>query len=357
MYTMMKVAGKFAGSAACLLVAVSCATNAGVGTPQAASAQTKGVPEWVTNPGRRYPAAHYLVAVGSGDSRRAAEDNAVAGLARIFESKIDSEETLVEHYRELMGARGNTFEATSDMDRRVRIRANQELLNVQFGESGVDGAGRTYAIAYMERGVTAGIYAKRIEENAAVVARFVTRAGEVTDAARRYAFRNAAWIVAKANQDYIRQMDIIVPGSSSRQSPGYTVDGLRMAALEAARDLRVTIGVEGDEGGVVTETIAKAVTGLGFAVVEADATMDVKATLRIEPTDLKRADAEFVRYEYGIRIMQGGVTLLGTSGNGREGHVSLSAARKRALVRACGEIENHLSAGLRRYFDRLVKDA
>ena len=45
-------------------------------------------PAWILNPQSTYPAAQYLSAVGEGDSRRAAENNAAAGLSRIFESQI-----------------------------------------------------------------------------------------------------------------------------------------------------------------------------------------------------------------------------------------------------------------------------
>ena len=354
MYPMMRTTGLVGGAAIFLVTVCSCVTP--VASKPAGATTVKAVPDWVTNPGRRYPSAHYLVAVGAGDSRRAAEDNAVAGLARIFESKIDSEETLVEQYRELMGASGNRFEARSEMDQRVRIQAKQELLNVQFGDCVIDSMGRAYIIAYMERQPTAGVYRKRVEENEAAVKRFAARADAAGDAPTCYAFRQAAWVVARANQGYVQQLDILQPGSAARHDPGYTVDGLKTAAHDAARALRIGIAVDGDEGGELAEAVTAAITELGFSVVTSDPVWRLKASLRIEPANLARGDAQFVRYECAVSVMQGDATIMGTTGAGREGHISLQGARQRAVTRACGDIRTQLKSGLQQYFGRLTQE-
>jgi hypothetical protein len=354
MYSIAGMMGRLTGALVVLAVTASCSTPT---EPRVASpVAVNRVPDWVTNPGRRYPAAHYLAAVGSGDSRRAAEDNAVAGLARIFESKIDAEETLVEQYRELMGSSGNRFEARSAMDQRVRIRARQELLNVQFGECAIDPMGRAYIIAFMERRPTSAVYAKRIQENEDAVRRFVARADGAGDAAHRYAYRQAAWVVARANQGYLQQLDILETGKSTQRNPGYTVDGLLTAAQEAARALRVAIAVDGDQDGALLAAVTATITGLGFSVVDENAAWQLNASLRVEPVNLARADAQFVRYEYAARVIQGDAIILADTGAGREGHVNLQGARQRAVTRACTDIRTKLKTGLQSHFTRLTQE-
>src|SRR3989337_3498205 len=55
-------------------------------------------PDWIEGASRKYPAELYLTGVGYGDGRKAAEDSAVAAIARIFQAEIHSKTSELEKY-------------------------------------------------------------------------------------------------------------------------------------------------------------------------------------------------------------------------------------------------------------------
>ena len=56
----------------------------------------KEKPEWVNNPYAFYSERQYFVGVGNGDTRDAAEKNAIGQIAKIFKTDIQVDETLIE---------------------------------------------------------------------------------------------------------------------------------------------------------------------------------------------------------------------------------------------------------------------
>ena len=90
------------GVALAVLVLVGCGSS-----PSPAAQASRGgsdLPDWYLNPGEVYPDGTYLVSVGTGDTRRAAEQQAMAGLAQSFEASIQVDVTTQERYRDLVTA-------------------------------------------------------------------------------------------------------------------------------------------------------------------------------------------------------------------------------------------------------------
>lgn len=88
-----------------VLVAVAflagCATSSGSAQPAArggAMADANALPEWYLNPQSVYPNEVFLTAVGTGDTRRDAEQQALAGLSQIFEAQVQVDARTSERY-------------------------------------------------------------------------------------------------------------------------------------------------------------------------------------------------------------------------------------------------------------------
>ncbi len=86
-----------------------------------------------------YPESRYLSAVGEGDTRKDAEKNASAKLSLIFESNINVNQTLNEHYSEFSDdEKFIPKHMMPKLQKRTNIESDQKLLNIKYGKNGVD---------------------------------------------------------------------------------------------------------------------------------------------------------------------------------------------------------------------------
>ena len=144
-------------------------------------------PDWYLNPQSVYPDDTYLTAVGTGDSRRDAEQQALSSLSQIFEAEVSVDSRMSERYRELMNSEGTMSESELQLAQTTNVQSNQTLLNVQFGEAAVDDSGRVHVIAYLERLPTAQVYRDLVMRNGQQVERFMTEADASDGLIREYA--------------------------------------------------------------------------------------------------------------------------------------------------------------------------
>jgi len=111
-----------------------------------------------------YPASKYLAAVGEGDTKKDAEKNAMGKLSLIFESMIDYNQTLNEHFTEFSDNDGSSLVYESSTQKRTNLQSNQNLMNVKFGKYSVDELGNNFVVAYIDRRETAAIYDEKIND-------------------------------------------------------------------------------------------------------------------------------------------------------------------------------------------------
>jgi hypothetical protein len=311
----------------------------------------EGTPAWLLNPQSAYPAAQYLVSVGEGDSRRAAENSATAGLARIFESDIKAAETLSETTVESRGS-VETFDQFSELRSAVRVGSEQKLLNIQFGETFTDSRGRVHVAAFIPRAGTADIYRRKIEERAREIVYLVQQSDAAPEPVGKYAFRRAAVRKALENGVLLEQLRIIHPQARDTLSLSYDPQTLYAETADAARHVTFSVQLP---AGAARDALAGALTAMGFPETEDSPALDFSGTATFEKTDLRRGALVFIRWKLNVemRDRSGSLKLL-FEGGAREGHISFEEAQARAQRAMKGDVEALLRRELGQYFDRLA---
>jgi len=311
---------------------------------------TGGTPEWVANPKSVYPENQYLVAVGEGDTRRAAENAAAANLARIFEAHIESDERLLDQSRET----GKSFERTTDFTTDINIISSQTLYNIQHAEAWQDDKGRVHAVAYLDRRKTAAIYRDKIDEQTTRVNFLLANARETEELLKKYATLRAANHHAAEAKYLLRQLKVIHPPSVPGSTPSYTENKIRKALAETARQIHVQIKVEGDDDQRMTSVLEELITRYGF-VVGTPAVLKIDGRVAIADTGQRTAALVFVRYTLALQVKEAdGTTLISLNEKGREGHISLAEARVRSFRTLENAIQSSGSQRLDTYFDALI---
>jgi hypothetical protein len=313
---------------------------------------TGGTPDWLANPQSVYPESEYLVAIGEGDTRRAAENTAAAHLSRIFEAHIESDERLLDQSRET----NESFERTIDFTSDINILSAQTLYNIQHAEAWTDGKGRVHAVAYLDRRKTAALYRDKIDRQTSQVHFLCTHAEETDDLLKKFANLRAAVRHAQEARYLLRQLKVIHPPAVPGATPGYTERRIRRDLAETAKQIRVQINIDGDvnDDRRITAVLDELVTRYGF-VVGKPAVLKMEGRVAVNDTGQRTADLVFVRYELIMQIKDAtGTMLVSVTEKGREGHVSLKEAQVRAFRTLENAIDSKGAGRLDAYFDSLV---
>ena len=264
-----------------VMVLAGCVTTGGRDGGGAA-VRADQLPEWYLNPQSVYPDETYLTAIGTGDSRRDAEQQALAGLSQVFEARVRVDARTSERYSQIMTAQGTVSENQVRLAQNTNVRSNQTLLNVQFGEAAVDEMGRVHVIAYIERLPTARVYTDLIETNADQVAGFLNQADQSDGLVRRYAYTSAAAVVAGTNEVLRDQLRIISPGFSEMVSLPYDPDDVLRRRADVASRMRVSVNVQGDAEGRIAGVIREALSEERFPTGSDDAVLVVNGVTSME---------------------------------------------------------------------------
>lgn len=310
-------------------------------------------PTWLNNPKTAYPEQKYLSAIGEADSRSSAENMAAANLARIFESRVKTDQTFSQRYKELNKDGKISFEDESLALQNVNISADQTLMNIEFGESYTDELGRVFVIAYLDRFKTGKIYEQRINDNTQKIMNYLKMADESFDLLSDYAALSAATAFSLHNEILIEQLGIIFPSGKELLELPYNHIDLMKQASETAQQIGFKVDIKNDADNKISILISELMNDLGF-VISDNYLLLAKGNVLLEETDLKREE-KFVRYELQLQVEDlAGNIILTLAEKGREGHISYSEARERAVRAIEKKIKKELNNKIISYFDNMV---
>ena len=307
-------------------------------------------PKWLQNPKSVYADKYYLSAIGQGDSRQQAIDMAMANLAKIFEVKIDASETIDLKYLEIFKNEKWQLEEKSEIHKNIKIKSNEMLFNVQFGESYTDEMGQVFAVAYLNRFETAQIYKTKISENSARIEYFTSQ--ESADILQRYTHLVAASSLAQKNDVLQGQLKIIAHNLVEKLD--YDFQQIIENTKKTAQNIGFTINVKNDENGKIKIAIISLLTDLGF-VVSNKPILKIDGKINFTKTDLKR-DIKFIRYEFQLQVSNRDEIIVAITQNGREGHFSQNEAKARCIRTIEKIINSKMKQKIVTYFGSLMQD-
>ncbi len=333
---------------------VFCAMLFFSGTSESIIPGQDGKPEWINNPEKSYPNSQYLTAVGTGDSRKEAENSAASNLSKIFESKVKSEETVNARYQELMkSSNQSTLESQTNINNSISVSSEQTLFNVRYPESYTDNLGRVYVLGVIEREPTAAIYKSKMDDNNARTASFVKKYLELNDPIKMYANIGAAVVTAKVNETLGQQLEIIMPGAPIPSDTASSLERIAGLCADAQKRIPFAMNISGKQKDDVTGFFSDMLSGLGFPVAERGL-LTIKGNESVEPIDLK-SDQKFVRWSYEVSVFDpSGTAIISLSENGREAHITYEEAVARALRTMRDKIKSDFAKKINSYFDGLV---
>ncbi len=292
----------------------------------------KGLPEWIKNPNFRYHDALYLTAVGSGSSREEAKRDAISSLSNIFSVDVSFDRRIIEAYTESRKGRDIDVAHSINLLTRSALKSENRLINLREGETFFDDkTGTFYMLVFINRAETEPLYLDEIKKNDEITEEYYYLAQGTDNKLEKFIYLKKALQVASINEG-LCQVHRIISNMDDTPAPSISKQKLNIEISELSQRIITNIKVTGAYPEELSGFLREVIQETGFTTGRESADLIIKANLKIEPIDLPRKE-EFVRWRLLIDVYNEmtGTTMETYTKEGREGHVSLEAARSRAL--------------------------
>ena len=222
-----------------------------------------GRPAWVDGEDSAWPWNKYLYAVGFGKDRTAAENGAVAGLAKIFETHV--QQTALDFQQSVQN--GNRNLEVQDSQQLTKTTVAKSLSDVRVAEIYQDNkVSTTYALAALERAVIAAGLRDRIAQLDAQAQAALDRATPDDKVKQLRALNQTVGFLAE--REALNTDLRIVEASGVGAAPQLSYADVLAKLGDAQESLNVGIMVTGTQGDDVRAALAQGLTQLGYSVKE-----------------------------------------------------------------------------------------
>jgi hypothetical protein len=261
------------------------ASGGAPGSGASASASSGTPPAWMSELETAYPDARYLASVGTGDTRRGAEDDASGALARRFNVNVKMDAVSQRRYAELVKADKSYTESEKTITQTVGTQANEQFVNLRFSDPYTDHRGTTHVVAYIEREPTAVVYRGLLQKDLAKIEDYSERASAMAGALQRYAFFDAAYNVGLNAERLIGQLRIIHPATARLFESQLDLKTIASARDSEATRMMYTIDLKGDDDKRLEGIIRKTLETMALSY-QPDGTLKIKGSWSVQPISL-----------------------------------------------------------------------
>lgn len=315
-----------------------------------------GKPEWIDNPKVKYPDGMYLSAVGYGSTRRSAEADAMGSVARIFKTDVKANSKYSERWSDLEATnKEDEMSLYSENTKDIFISAEQNLINIEIGESYTDNLGKVYALAYINRSRTADIYDEKISQTNEMVDFYMDKYNTSQDNIKKYAYLGLASIFAFQNQTLLDQLAIISPLEFDMVGVANRYPKINSQMRELASQISFSINVENDENDIIANAIKEIINEMNFNIVNNNAMLNINSVINYQDVELDRKE-QFVKSEFDLSIIdKNNQTVLSINEKVRTGGINRSEAISKSKSSLVRTLKNKLQTRIEKYFDSLAQ--
>jgi hypothetical protein len=313
-------------------------------------------PEWVDQPSAQFPISQYLTGVGYGSSRKAAEGNARAEIAKIFSSTIDSRTKTYQGYFQSDTQGKSNTEETLSIEEITEVSTQKVLSGVRiarvYEEEGSDSI--FYALAVLDRDQSAMILQDKIRELDQEIQGLLDRAQRAGDNLSKIKYLRQAiqkFVFREAHDSEFRIVNLAGQGISS---PVYFGDIKTRLESILFRGFFIGVSVSGDRAVEVKNALIEGLNQEGFTISDDlnKANVLIRGDVVIKLLDKGTPEWKYVEWRTHFELVdkKGGESVFGSiNKNGRQGHITLQQAENRAVGNIRKALMEEIARDVRRY--------
>jgi hypothetical protein len=304
--------------------------------------------------------------VGDGSDRKAADIDARAELARIFQANITSVAKSFEGAsRTISSKTGETWTETQNVSQFSMVSTEKVVTMSEIYERWDDGKGRIWSLAVIDRAQASTALRDQIQAKDQIVSSQLERARGATDALGKLKALKAA-VAALAVREALNS-DLRVINKSGQGVPSPHDLGEILAQLDsAAGELKIGIAISGSGGDKVQSCLEEKLTEKGYQV-EANASEEededpdvtgsydviIKVSVKNEKRD-KIAGQEVVNTTVTLKLINGKTNkvLRTFTGSEKASRPSVQAAASTSAFKVCQKQVPSIVSDIDRYFSK-----
>ena len=319
-------------------------------------------PDWINKESEIYPYSMYLTGVGYGSDRQSAEDNARSEIAKIFFSDIHSRTSTFQEYLKTTSESKEKVIERFDIEEITKVSTQKVISGVRIAQvfQQIKPDNGFYALAVLDRNQSAIILKYKIQELDTEIRRLInntekeenklSKIKKLREAIKQYILRGA----------YDAEFRIVnKSGKGIPSNTSFNEIKNRLTSI-LLRDFLIFLSVKGDRAAEIHEALTEGLNMQGFSISEDlnRASVVARGNVEIRPVEFGTQEWEYVRWRvYFDLIDQKGGAIFGSIGKtGREGHVSLSQAEDRAVLKVKKILTADIADNMTKYiFSQKVK--
>ena len=336
-----------------LLCLVSCAYAPPVAKKSVST--SSDFPEWINNPNSLYPDSRYIVGVGSGDTRQAAEKDAVGNIAKVFQSAITVDQTVIENYLEVEENNQSSASFSSQMLNRTSVASQQELKNIKIDKvhfSSNDGL--YYVLAYLNRAETALLYEQDIKNNDGKIVEYFNNYKGSANKLNKYGNLAKCKTITAINDVLRNQYQVLTKGQAE-VPVSVPISEIDQKMAELLNTITVALYPGKDTPAEVGDYLREIVGKIGFKMVNSQGDFSMNYSLDIEPTDINRDNLVAYNWKLTIEVRDNvnNQSLKSFNHNKRSTAVSEGEAKSRIMRTVREQLDNQFYKEFIKYLNSL----
>ncbi|MFH1729297.1 MAG: LPP20 family lipoprotein [Pseudomonadota bacterium] len=308
---------------------------------------------WIDGKDSEYSEVRYFTAVGMGEDRQVAEDDALAGIAKVFKAKVESLSKDYIQSLTIMTENNHSANSQEVFEQITKVSTDRVIKGVTISK--VTKKDNTYyALAVLDR-----IAAKnRLLETMMEIDEEISLSMKELDSTNNKIIKIRKLNLAQVSlikREAINQDFRILSGSGQGYDPKYKIADINNLLEKLLyNELIIKVKISGDEASRVENTVLEALAKNKFTVKKAsfNKSADLLIEGNITLSSLDHPNKEWFWYKYNVNIniidLKEKQTIATLSNlNGKEAQLTLDAARIKAIntmeKRIMNELENKIS--------------
>lgn len=335
-----------------LLCIISCASAP---PPKSNISTSSDFPEWINNPNSLYPDSRYIVGVGSGDTRQAAEKDAVGNIAKVFQSAITVDQTVVENYLEVEENSQSSASFSSQMLNRTSVTSQQDLKNIKIDKihfSSKDGL--YYVLAYLNRAETALLYEQDIKNNDGKIVKYFSNYKSSHNKLNKYGNLAKCKTITAINDVLRNQYQVLTKGQAEVPVT-IPISEIDKSMTDLLNTITIALYPSKDTAPEVGDFLKEVVGKIGFKMVNTQGDFSMNYSLNIEPTNINRENLVAYNWKLTIDVKDNvnKYSLKTFNLNKRSTAISEEEARSRILRTVKEQLNNQFYKEFKKYLNSL----
>ena len=310
-------------------------------------------PDWVRSESSKFPNENFLVGVGTGDTRKEAEELAYAAISRIFLVEIEQRtRRLVEFFR-TDEENKSTWRKNMEVNELTKVSTRNVLENVSIAEIYLDKKKQIYfALAVMDRQKAELSLRQRITALDRELEGLLKAARESDHKLQKVRLFHKAAGKIFLRDTYNTQLRVVSLTGTSK-GPFTAISEIQEELQDfLSRNFKILLVVTGPESESIRTAVVEGLSSYGLAVSYKDTpNADVLIDGSIDFLPVEMPQAKFVKWKASFEIedLSKGQIIGSVIRGGREGHIDETLAEARALKAAQNELSKDISNRLARY--------